>query len=176
MCIRDSHKAIKVLQKALENEPDIKMHLMADIYPMGEERAVVRECLGVLLTTTQLPSAARSVVINVETVCKIAEAVDEKKPCISKNMTVRGKLNGGNEAHVFFDVPVGVSVGEMIEKAGGIDGKYGEIIMGGAFTGKSTTLDLSLIHILLQISQVEQCFRRSLLEFLSLLHVQRFLK
>ena len=40
------HKAIKVLQKALENEPDIKMHLMADIYPMGEERAVVRECLG----------------------------------------------------------------------------------------------------------------------------------
>ena len=89
---------------------------MADIYPMGEERAVVRECLGVLLTTTQLPSAARSVVINVETVCKIAEAVDEKKPCISKNMTVRGKLNGGNEAHVFFDVPVGVSVGEMIEK------------------------------------------------------------
>ena len=135
------HKAIKVLQKALENEPDIKMHLMADIYPMGEERAVVRECLGVLLTTTQLPSAARSVVVNVETVCKIAEAVDEKKPCISKNMTVRGKLNGGNEAHVFFDVPVGVSVGEMIEKAGGIDGKYGEIIMGGAFTGKSTTLD-----------------------------------
>ena len=110
------HKAIKVLQKALENEPDIKMHLMADIYPMGEERAVVRECLGVLLTTTQLPSAARSVVINVETVCKIAEAVDEKKPCISKNMTVRGKLNGGNEAHVFFDVPVGVSVGKMNAK------------------------------------------------------------
>ena len=65
------HKAIKVLQKALENEPDIKMHLMADIYPMCEERAVVRECLGVLLTTTQLPSAARSVVINVETVCKL---------------------------------------------------------------------------------------------------------
>ena len=27
---------------------------------------------------------------------------------------------------------VGVSVGEMIEKAGGIDGKYGETIMGGA--------------------------------------------
>ena len=40
------HKAIKVLQKALENEPDIKMHLMADIYPMGEERAVVESVLG----------------------------------------------------------------------------------------------------------------------------------
>jgi len=28
-----------------------------------------------------------------------------------------------------------------IERAGGIDGEYGEIVMGGAFTGKSTTLD-----------------------------------
>ena len=108
------HKAIKILDAALKSEPDISMHMMADIYPMGEERAVVRECLGVNLTTTQLPSAARSVVVNLETVAKVAEAIDERKPCITKNVTVRGKLVGGNEAHVFMDVPVGVSVGELI--------------------------------------------------------------
>lgn len=138
---KKNQKAIKTLQAALVNEADITMHFLPDIYPMGEERAVVRECLGVNLTTVQLPSAARSVVLNLETVAKIAEAVDEKKPCITKNLTVRGKLNGGNAAHVFMDVPVGVSVGELIERAGGIDGEYGEIIMGGAFTGKSTELD-----------------------------------
>ena len=141
MEITKADKAIKTLQAALAGESDITMHLLPDIYPMGEERAVVRECLGVNLTTLQLPSAARSVVLNLETVAKIAEAIDEKKPCITKNLTVRGKLNGGNKAHVFMDVPVGVSVGELIERAGGIDGKYGEIIMGGAFTGKSTELD-----------------------------------
>lgn len=138
---KKNQKAIKTLQKALENEPAISMHLLPDIYPMGEERAVVRECLDIELDTTQLPSAAHAIVINVETVARVAEAIDEKKPCFSKNMTVRGKLNGGNAAHVFMDVPVGVSVGEMIEKAGGIDGVYGEIVMGGAFTGKSTTVD-----------------------------------
>ena len=138
---KKNQKAIKTLQAALANEADITMHLLPDIYPMGEERAVVRECLGVNLTTLQLPSAARSVVLNLETVTRIAEAIDEKRPCITKNLTVRGKINGGNQAHVFMDVPVGVSVGEMIEKAGGIDGKYGEIIMGGAFTGKSTDFD-----------------------------------
>ncbi len=138
---KKNQKAIKTLQAALANETDITMHLLPDIYPMGEERAVVRECLGVNLTTLQLPSAARSVVLNLETVTRIAEAIDEKRPCITKNLTVRGKINGGNEAHVFMDVPVGVSVGEMIERAGGIDGKYGEIIMGGAFTGKSTDFD-----------------------------------
>ena len=39
------------------------------------------------------------------------------------------------------DVPVGTSVGEMIERSGGIDGLYGEIIMGGPFTGSATTED-----------------------------------
>lgn len=138
---KKNQNAIKILQKALENEPAITMHLMPDIYPMGEERAVVRECLGINLTTTQLPSAAKSVVMNLETVCKVAEAIEEKKPLISKNLTVRGRIKGGNEAHVFMNVPIGVSVGELIEKAGGIEEPFGEIIMGGAFTGKSTTLD-----------------------------------
>ena len=138
---KKNEKAIEILRKGIADEADITIHLLPDIYPMGEERAVVRECLGVNLTTMQLPSAARSVVVNLETAAKIAEAIDEKKPCITKNLTVRGKINGGNAAHVFMDVPVGVSVGELIEKAGGIDGVYGEIVMGGAFTGKSTELD-----------------------------------
>ena len=39
------------------------------------------------------------------------------------------------------DVPVGTSVRELIEMSGGIDGEYGEIIMGGPFTGKACDLD-----------------------------------
>ena len=70
------------------------MHLMADIHLMGEERCSSKRVSWYYSQLHSSPSAARSVVINVETVRKIAEAVDEKKPCISKNMTVRGKLNG----------------------------------------------------------------------------------
>lgn len=138
---KKNRKAIKSLQDALVNETGILIHFLSDIYPMGEERAVVRECLGINLTTTQLPLAAKAVVVNLETVCKIAEAVDERKPLISKNLTVCGRIKGGNDAHVFMNVPIGVNVGSLIEKAGGIEEPYGEIIMGGAFTGKSTTLD-----------------------------------
>lgn len=131
-------KAIKILEEAIKGEDNISIHLLPDLYPMGEERAVVREVLGKLLDPTQLPSAADAVVINVETVLRVAEAIELKKPCYSKNVTVIGRLNGGNEPHVFMDVPVGTSVGELIERAGGIDGEYGEIIMGGPFTGKAT--------------------------------------
>ena len=138
---KKNEKAVQTLKEALKNEENITIHLLPDIYPMGEERAVVRECLGIELPPTDLPLAAKSIVINVETLARITEAIEERKPCFSKNLTVIGKLNGGNEPHVFKDVPVGTSVSELIERAGGIDGEYGEIIMGGPFTGKATTLE-----------------------------------
>ncbi|MEF9941614.1 MAG: proline reductase-associated electron transfer protein PrdC [Lachnospiraceae bacterium] len=134
-------KAVQILKEAIKGESAISIFLLPDIYPMGEERAVVRECLGIELDPTQLPSAANAVVLNSETISRITEAIEDRKPCFSKNVTVRGKIVGGNEEHVFMDVPVGTSVGDLIERAGGIDGEYGEIIMGGAFTGKSTTVE-----------------------------------
>ncbi|MBE6988430.1 MAG: proline reductase-associated electron transfer protein PrdC [Ruminococcaceae bacterium] len=130
-----NEKAVKAVKEAIKNEPSMSVFLMPDIYPMGEERAVVRECLGILLEPTQLPSAANAVVINAETVLRVAEAVEDKKPCFSKNVTVTGKVNNPT---IFTDVAVGTPVSELIEAAGGLsDGVIGEIVMGGPFTGKS---------------------------------------
>ena len=140
--IKAKHKeAVDILAKLCEKEEGIRVHLLPDIYPMGEERAVVREVLGKLLSPTDLPSVADAVVINVETVQRVAEAVIDKRPVITKNVSVAGKLKGGTHTRVFYDVPLGTTVGELIEQAGGIDGEYGEIVMGGPFTGKPTTLD-----------------------------------
>lgn len=138
---KKNRKAIERIDDLLKDEPAISRHLLPDIYPMGEERAVVRECLGIELEPDKLPLAANAVVINSETCARVAEAIEERKPSFLKDITVRGRIKGGNDAHVFMDVPVGTSVKDLIDKAGGIDGDYGEIIMGGAFTGKSTTLD-----------------------------------
>ena len=148
---KKNEKAVRVLKEALKEEEGITLHLLPDIYPMGEERAVVRECLGVELGVDQLPTAADAVVINVETVSRVAEAIDERKPCFSKNVTVVGKLNGGEEPHVFLDVPIGTSIGELIERAGGINGIYGEIIVGGPFTGHAAQEDtpVSYTHLTL---------------------------
>ena len=52
-------KAVNILREAVRNEENISIHLLPDIYPMGEERAVVRETLGKLLDPTQLPSSPR---------------------------------------------------------------------------------------------------------------------
>jgi len=141
IAIKKKHeKEIALLLEKLKNYPEITLHLLPDIYPMGEERAVVREILGKLLPPTALPSEADAVVINIETCLRIAEAIEDKKPSFLKNITVGGKLKKGTESQVFLNVPVGTTVGELIEMAGGIDGEYGEIILGGPFTGSAVEL------------------------------------
>ena len=143
IAIKKKHKeTIEKLDALLKDDPAIERHLLPDIYPMGEERAVVRECLGIELEPDKLPSAANAVVINSETVYSCVAAIEDRKPLIDKWITVRGMIEGGNEAHVFENVPVGTSVQALIDRAGGFDKRgYGEVIMGGSFTGKATELD-----------------------------------
>ena len=143
IAIKKKHRAtIEKLDALLKDDPALDRHLLPDIYPMGEERAVVRECLGIELEPDKLPSAANAVVINSETVYSCVAAIEDQKPVIDKNITVRGMIEGGSEAHVFRNVPVGVKVGDLIQWAGGFDKRgYGEIIMGGAFTGKACSVD-----------------------------------
>lgn len=133
-------KAIESIKSVIDDRR-IEIKTLPDLYPMGEERALVREILGKLLRPDQLPSAADAVVSNVETLSRICEAVEQRRPVISKNLTVIGKLKSGRKAHIFMDVPIGTPIRELIEEAGGIDGEYGEIIMGGPFTGKSVDID-----------------------------------
>lgn len=148
VAIKGVHKeAVQALERTNRNLA-ISISLLEDIYPMGEERAIIRETLGKLLAVTDLPLAADAIVMNAETACRVQEAVDEKKPFIDKDMTVGGKIAGNAQdklVQVFFDVPLGTKVQTMFEKAGGLADTYGELLMGGPFTGKRTTLDAPVI-------------------------------
>ena len=141
ICLKGIHtEAIEILKNTIKDD-NITIFELENIYPVGEERAIVRDALGVLLDPELLPMAADAIVINAETVYRLREAVVEKKPLIDKDMTVAGKLTENASIHIFRDVPLGKSVGAIIEMAGGLGSEYGEIIMGGPFTGKRTTLE-----------------------------------
>ena len=136
--------AVRALQQAIADDDRLALHFLPNIYPVGEERAVVREVLGTLLDAGSLPSKAGAVIINVETLQRMAEAVDAKKPLIDKDLTVAGKLNGP-EVQIFHDMPLGMAVSDVLERAGGLGKEYGELIMGGPFMGKRTTLDAPIV-------------------------------
>lgn len=130
-------KAIDVLQKECDTTNNIEIKLISDMYPAGDERVIIRELLGIELVPGQLPIEAKTIVVNVETVKRIYEAIVLRKPFISKDVTLGGRIIGAeNVGKVFMDVPIGTPVQTLIDACGGMIEPHGEIVLGGPFTGK----------------------------------------
>ncbi len=138
-------KAIETFREHLKSEQNIEIKEVIDIYPSGEERALIHSIFGEWLSPTQIPIEANCVVLNVETLANITRAVEDGKPVIDKDITLMGKLKKGIGPHVFLQEPIGKSMKHMIEICGGIDGKYGEIIVGGPHTGLPEDIETSVI-------------------------------
>ena len=140
-----NEKAIAAIKAALGDSKDIEIKKLRDMYPMGEERAIIHEIFGIWLSPEQLPIEAKSVVMNAESLANLTRAVEDLKPVIDKDITVAGKLKSGKEANVFFQVPIGTSIKNLIDRCGGIDGEFGEVIIGGPYTGKAGDIDTSVV-------------------------------
>lgn len=127
-------KALLEIGRACKDEPNISVRYLPDMYPAGDERVIIRELLGVMLEPGELPSVANAIVSNVETVKYVTEAIELRKPVITKSFTVSGRVKSGTK--VFMNQPIGASVKDYIDECGGYVEPYGEIILGGPFTGK----------------------------------------
>ncbi|MCL2559786.1 MAG: proline reductase-associated electron transfer protein PrdC [Turicibacter sp.] len=130
-------KAALALGKACKNEPNIEVKFVSDMYPAGDERVIVRELLGVELQPGELPSVANAIVSNVETIKHVVNAIELRKPYIDKDLTISGRVQSG--VKIFVDQPIGMPVSYYIEQCGGYIEPYGEIVIGGPFTGASGT-------------------------------------
>lgn len=146
IAIKEKHtKAIEILNESLKDIDNIEVKGLKDMYPMGEERAVIHGIFGEWLKPDELPVVADCVVMNGETLENLTRAMEDSKPVIDKDITVAGKLKSGKEPKVFLQVPIGTPMKDMVEKAGGIDGEYGEVIMGGPYTGLAEDLDSTVV-------------------------------
>lgn len=148
IAIKPKHKdAVKVLLNACKNEEDIEVKFLPNMYPAGDERVIVREILDVLLKPGQLPVEANTVISNVETLKNIVLAIEKRRPVITKDITVGGRLTEAIKGKVFLDVPIGIPVKYFIEKCGGYVEPHGEIVIGGPFTGKHGEEDSPITKI-----------------------------
>ena len=140
IAIKPKHKkAVIALIKAVLHEPDIDIYRLPDMYPAGDERVIVREVMGIELEPGQLPGTVGACIDNVETIKHVAEAIEDRKPAIDKDLTVSGRVQ--RKESVFVNVPIGTTAGELIERAGGYIEPHGEIVVGGPQTGRAGTED-----------------------------------
>ncbi|MQS44953.1 proline reductase-associated electron transfer protein PrdC [Lactobacillus salsicarnum] len=131
------HAALLALGKACKNEPNIKVKLLTNMYPAGDERVIVRQLLDIVLKPGELPIKANAIIQNTETIKRITEAIEDRKPFIDKDITLDGRIK--EHSTVFENVPIGLPAKKFIDAAGGYISPHGDITVGGPFTGKTGT-------------------------------------
>lgn len=130
-------KAIELMNLALSecaNTENISVVTLKTKYPQGGERQLISSILGKNVPTGGIPPMIGVLVINVATLAAVTEAVVGAIPLTHRTVTVSGTAvaNPGN-----FYTPIGTTVNELIEFAGGIVQKSAKVIMGGPMMGFS---------------------------------------
>lgn len=124
-------KAIESLNKALEKYPKLRLHLLENIYPAGDEQYLVYATTGKIVPEGGIPIMVGAIVTNVETLLNIYNAI-QHIPVTEKYVTITGAV----KQPMTVKVPIGIKVKELIELAGGTTCEPYKVIDGGPMMGK----------------------------------------
>jgi Na+-translocating ferredoxin:NAD+ oxidoreductase RnfC subunit len=132
-----NHHAVEAVRAACQGTP-VRVHLLGDYYPAGDEYDLVHETTGRLIPPGGIPLNIGAVVCNVETFVNIAAAA-EGQAVTSKTLTIAGAV----AEPTTITVPLGVSLRECIAAAGGATVPDPVLCVGGMMMGETTeNLDL----------------------------------
>lgn len=140
-------EAIVATQKVIDKlgyTDTIKVFGAKNIYPMGEERALINAIFDKWLSATELPSKENCVVMNGETLANLTRAIEQRKPVIDKDLTVIGNFTNKEVSNVYFDIPIGASMKELTSEYK-LRYELGEVVIGGPFTGVACDLDKAYV-------------------------------
>jgi len=112
---------------------DIRVHLLGDYYPAGDEYDLVYNVTGKLIPPGGIPIAVGVVVNNVETFVNIAAAADGR-PVTEKTLTIAGAVR----SPVTLRVPIGITFRDCIAAAGGLTTDDPVLCLGGLMMGQTT--------------------------------------
>ena len=110
----------------------VKVKVLPDVYPIGDEVSLIYEALGRLVNPASLPITVGVIVYNVETMYNLGRAVRFGEPVSNKWLTVGGDI----DTPVVVRVPIGTSVEELFEKLGIEVPETHAVIDGGPSMGR----------------------------------------
>ena len=110
---------------------DISIHTVESYYPAGDEQSLVYDITGLTVPPGGIPLDIGVVVMNVASLAAVADA-QGGVPVTRRLVTVTGEV-----AHpVVVDAPIGSTVADLVEAAGGVSVDPYVIVRGGPMMGK----------------------------------------
>ncbi len=126
------HDAIDAIEAASKST-SIRVHLLGDYYPAGDEYDLVYSVTGRLIPPGGIPIQVGVVVMNVETAANVAAAA-EGRPVTQKVLTVAGAVR----EPATLSLPLGAPIRAAIEAAGGLATGDPVLCIGGLMMGSVT--------------------------------------
>ncbi len=126
-------EAIAAMREALAaiGAGDIRLQPVPTIYPAGGEKQLIHTLTGKEVPKHGLPIHVGVLCHNVGTSAAIYRAIYHGEPVISRFVTVTGDVRQPANFEVLFGTPMN----QLIEEAGGIEGKLRRLIVGGPMMG-----------------------------------------
>ena len=148
ICIESNkEKAIKKLYEIATDRRDaddsVKLMKLPTSYPQGAEKVIIYSATGRKVPVGKLPSDVGCIVMNITSVATLYRFIKTGMPLVSKRITVDG--TAVNEPKNII-VPIGTSLRDVLDFAGGVAEDANEIIFGGPMMGVDAESDSGVIE------------------------------
>jgi Na+-translocating ferredoxin:NAD+ oxidoreductase RnfC subunit len=124
-------EVVVAVKKELPEEGSIKLHLLENYYPAGDEFLTVYDVTGRVIPEGGIPLHVGVLVCNVVSLAQIANAMDGK-PVTERPITITGSVDRPQVV----TVPIGTIYKDLINLAGGTKNPTDILIDGGPLMGK----------------------------------------
>ncbi|MGJ7093922.1 4Fe-4S dicluster domain-containing protein [Vibrio hannami] len=111
---------------------NVRIHILPDVYPAGDEVITIWMATGRRVAAGALPASVGVMVNNVQTLIQVADALESEASVTHRTLTI----NGAVAKPVTLTVPIGISLQEALDLAGGTTILNPAFISGGPMMGK----------------------------------------
>lgn len=123
-------KAIEAIEANIAPFKNIHVKKLREVYPAGDEVVLIYEATGRIVKPGALPASVGVIVFNVETVYNTYKALNGE-PVTHKYVTVAGDVKNAKTYYA----PLGITLGELIDMAGGETVENASYVLGGPMMG-----------------------------------------
>ena len=125
-------ECIKKMESIFNGDSAVKVQALPSLYPQGAEKVLIKNTTGLVVPEGKLPADVGVLVMNVTTLAALAKYAKTGMPLVEKCITVDGSAIKEPKNVI---VPIGTSIGDVIEFTGGFSCEPGKVIFGGPMTG-----------------------------------------
>jgi len=125
-------ECIEEMARIFQDNPKVSVMPLPSLYPQGAEKVIIYNTTGLTVPEGKLPADVGVLVINVTSLAVIASYIKTGMPLVEKCVTVDGSAVK-QPCNVI--APIGTSIREIIEFAGGLKEDAGKVLFGGPMMG-----------------------------------------